>query len=187
MGVACGILSVFIIGVLINLWGVPRLIRFAERLIDRIPLVKTIYGAVRDLLGFFSRSDDLGTRKMVMMSVGDTGMRTPGLVTRDHLDDLPSGLGGEGVVAVYIPFRQPPPPPARTTRQKTRGCRPLRRRPATLDISPPWPLRTRRVRASVQFDRARAHRGVTKHPDSAVCPPFGVRSLSAPSFPSVLV
>ncbi|QNN21845.1 DUF502 domain-containing protein [Planctomycetales bacterium ZRK34] len=104
MGVACGILLVFLIGVLINLWGVPRLIRLAENLIDRIPLVKTIYGAVRDLLGYFSKSDERGARKVVMVCIGDTGIRTLGLLTRDHFDDLPPGLGGEGIVAVYIPF-----------------------------------------------------------------------------------
>jgi uncharacterized membrane protein len=57
----------------------------------------------RVVVGSMPRND-LGTRKVVMMSVGDTGMRTLGLVTRDHFKDLPSGLGGDGVVAVYVPF-----------------------------------------------------------------------------------
>jgi uncharacterized membrane protein len=105
MGVVCGVGVVFIVGLLVNIWGIPSLVRLGERFIDRIPLVKTIYGAVRDLLGFFSKSNGLGVvGNVVMVSIGDTGIRTIGLLTRDRFDDLPAGLGSEGSVAVYLPF-----------------------------------------------------------------------------------
>jgi uncharacterized membrane protein len=95
---------IFLIGLLVNIWGVPRLIRFGERFVERIPLVKTIYGAVRDLLGFFGKSGELGAvNQVVMVSIGDTG-RVVGLLTRERFDGLPAGLGGEGYVAVYVPF-----------------------------------------------------------------------------------
>lgn len=104
MGVVAGIALIFLIGLLVNVWGVPRLIRFGERLIERIPLVKTIYGAVRDLLGFFGKSDKGGPlSQVVMVSIGETD-RVVGLLTRERFDGLPAGLGGEGDVAVYVPF-----------------------------------------------------------------------------------
>lgn len=104
MGVVAGIVLVFLIGLLVNIWGVPRLIRFGERFVERIPLVKTIYGAVRDLLGFFGKSGEIGAvSQVVMVSIGDTG-RAVGLLTRERFDSLPTGLGGEGHVAVYVPF-----------------------------------------------------------------------------------
>ena len=105
MGVVAGLVLIFILGLLVNIWGVPRLIRLGEKLIDRIPLVKTVYGAVRDLLGFFGKSGGLGAgNKVVMVSLGDTGIRAVGLLTRERFDDLPPGLGGEGYVAVYVPY-----------------------------------------------------------------------------------
>jgi len=104
MGVVCGVIFVFVIGLLVNVWGVPQLIRLGEQIISRIPLVKTIYGAVHDLLGFFSKSSGLGGGKVVMVSIGNTGMKVIGLLTRDRFDDLPAGLGSDDCVAVYIPF-----------------------------------------------------------------------------------
>ena len=104
MGVACGVALVFGIGLLVNIWGVPRLIHLAESFIAQIPLVKTIYGAVRDLLGFFSKSGGLGDGKVVMVSIGSTDMRAIGLLTRDSMDDPQLGLRGKGYVAVYLPM-----------------------------------------------------------------------------------
>ncbi len=105
MGVLAGLALMFMLGLLINIWGMPQLIRLGESFIGRIPLVKTIYGAVRDLLGFFAKSGALGvTSKVVMVSLGETGIRVVGLLTREQFDDLPPGLGGEGDVAVYVPY-----------------------------------------------------------------------------------
>jgi uncharacterized membrane protein len=105
MGVLVGLVLTFTLGLLVKAWGVPQLIRFGEGLIGRIPLVKTIYGAVRDLLGFFSISGELGPGdKAVIVSLGDSGIKVVGLLTRERFDDLPQGLGGEGHVVVYVPY-----------------------------------------------------------------------------------
>jgi uncharacterized membrane protein len=104
MGIVAGIGLVFVIGLLVNVWGVPRLIGLGERLIGRIPLVKTIYGAVRDLLGFFARSGGIGSDSQVVMVSIDERLRVVGLLTRQSFDGLPPGLGREGQVAVYVPF-----------------------------------------------------------------------------------
>jgi uncharacterized membrane protein len=104
MGVLAGVLLTLLVGLLVNVWGVPQVIRFGEHLIGRVPLVKTVYGAVRDLLGFFSKPDGSGdVSKVVMVSLGN-GIRAVGLLTRERFDDLPPGLGGEGYVAVYMPY-----------------------------------------------------------------------------------
>jgi uncharacterized membrane protein len=104
MGVLAGVLLTLLVGLLVNVWGVPHVIRFGERLIGRVPLVKTVYGAVRDLLGFFSKPAGSGdVSKVVMVSLGKD-VRAVGLLTRERFDDLPPGLGGEGYVAVYMPY-----------------------------------------------------------------------------------
>jgi uncharacterized membrane protein len=105
MGVVAGLVVIFIVGLLVNIYGVPKLIHWSEKVIAQIPLVKTIYGAVRDLLGFFSQpSGDRAVSKVVIVSFGNSGIRAVGLLTRERFDDLPPGLGGEGFVVVYFPY-----------------------------------------------------------------------------------
>ena len=105
MGVIAGIAVIFLTGLLVNIWGVPQLINLGELMISHVPLVKTVYGAVRDLLGFFSSpGHSRGMGKVVIVKLTDTNIRILGIVTRDHFEDLPEGIGGEGIIAVYIPY-----------------------------------------------------------------------------------
>ena len=105
MGVAAGLVLIFLVGLLVNIYGVPKLIHWVESLIARIPLVKTIYGAVRDLLGFFAQPGGEGAvSKVVVVSFGASGIRAVGLLTRERFNDLPTGIGGEDVVLVYFPY-----------------------------------------------------------------------------------
>jgi uncharacterized membrane protein len=105
MGIAAGVFVIFLVGVLMNVYGVPKLIRLGEKFIGRIPLVKTVYGAVRDLLGFFSQpGSDRAVSKVVIVTFGTSDMRAVGLLTRERFEDLPQGLGGEGYVVVFFPY-----------------------------------------------------------------------------------
>ncbi|MBI5864249.1 MAG: DUF502 domain-containing protein [Planctomycetes bacterium] len=105
MGIAAGLALTFMLGLLVNTWGMPQLIRLGEKVIGRIPLVKTVYGATRDLLGFFTSVRKHGAvSSVVMVSLGATGVRVVGLLTRERFDGLPAGIGSEADVAVYVPF-----------------------------------------------------------------------------------
>ena len=104
MGVVAGLALVFTIGVLMNAWLFRTFLGWGERLLERIPLVKTLYGAVRDLMGFFSGSDKKTMSKAVMVAVGNTGLRFIGFITREDFGDLPTGIGGDDTVAVYLPM-----------------------------------------------------------------------------------
>ncbi|MBN2446612.1 MAG: DUF502 domain-containing protein [Phycisphaerae bacterium] len=104
MGVVAGLVLVFVIGVLMNAWLFRKVFRWGERLMERIPLVKALYGSVRDLMGFFSGSDKKTMRKAVMVTVGNTPVRLIGFITREEFGDLPAGIGGDETVAVYLPM-----------------------------------------------------------------------------------
>ena len=106
MGVAAGIVGIFLIGLLVNIYGVPKLIHWGElAIINRVPLVKTIYGGVRDLLGYFSAPGSEGAgSKVVIVSFGETGLKVVGLLTRESFHDLPAGFPIEGYVVVYFPY-----------------------------------------------------------------------------------
>ncbi len=104
MGLVAGIALVFAIGVLMNAWLFRKLVGCGERFLERIPLVKTLYGSVRDLMGFFSGSDKKAMRKAVMVTVGNGSLRFIGFITRENFHDLPAGIGGDDTVAVYLPM-----------------------------------------------------------------------------------
>ncbi len=102
MGVLAALLAVFLVGMLWNFWLFRRGFRLLEKLFDHIPLVKTLYGAVRDLLGLFQGSEGPGMNQVVMVKLGDTGAKVLGFVTRTEFADLPKGIGAADSVAVYV-------------------------------------------------------------------------------------
>lgn len=104
-GVVAAFVVVFVVGVLANFWLVRTLLSWAERLLERIPLVKTLYGSVRDLMGFFGTSGEKQKlSQVVMVTVGNTDLRLIGLLTRDDFSDLPAGVGSNETVGVYLPM-----------------------------------------------------------------------------------
>ena len=106
MGLLLGVAIIFAVGVALNTWVTQVIYHRVEALIDRIPLVKSIYGSVRDLLGFFAQSSDSETQQVVVVTYGHGEQRTQllGFLTREHFDNLPAGLGAQGLVAVYLPM-----------------------------------------------------------------------------------
>ena len=104
MGLAAGVGLIFIVGLMLRAWVVRRFFAMSEHLFDRIPLVKAIYGSIRDLMGFFAGGKDQGFSQVVLVTLGDTDMKLLGFVTREDFSDLPAGLVREGDVAVYMPL-----------------------------------------------------------------------------------
>ena len=105
LGVLLGIVLVFIAGLTINVWVTRSLLERAEALMERIPVIKSIYGAIRDLAAFLS-GDRSRQRfhKVVTVTLGED-MRLIGFVTREDFTDQPKGLAPkEDTVAVYLPM-----------------------------------------------------------------------------------
>ena len=76
---------------------------WGESLLQRVPVVKTIYGAVRDLMGFLSESQNQSSTQVAMVTMGSTGLRQLGLVTRRDFTGCPRGMADEDTIAVYLP------------------------------------------------------------------------------------
>jgi uncharacterized membrane protein len=106
MGVAVGLVAVFLVGLFMNFWIVRWVFEWAESLLFRLPLVRSVYGAFRELLQFVSRPEDARRRgrQVVMVEIGETGLECMGFVTRDDFRELPPGVGSEDRVAVYLPM-----------------------------------------------------------------------------------
>ncbi len=73
-------------------------------MLQRIPGIKSLYGSIRDMVGFFDASKQKEFDKTVMVALGDENVRLMGLVTREDFRDLPEGIGDEQTVAVYLPM-----------------------------------------------------------------------------------
>lgn len=74
------------------------LLRWFERLVQRIPLANTIYGSARQLLNILQTKPD-GTQRVVLIDFPHNEMKSIGFVTRVMREE---GTGRE-LAAVYVP------------------------------------------------------------------------------------
>lgn len=106
MGLLAGLVVTFLCGLALNAFLVKRMILLWEAMMNRIPLVKTLYGSLKDFIGFFTAKHDSKFSQVVTvdLDIGGTTMRMIGFVTRNDFSDLPTGIGYEGEIAVYLPM-----------------------------------------------------------------------------------
>ncbi|MFZ5556679.1 MAG: DUF502 domain-containing protein [Pseudomonadota bacterium] len=104
MGMLAGVGVLFVVGVLMQTWLVRKLFELGEYLLLRMPLVKTIYGAVRDFFGLFSGSATSQAGRVVTVELPGLDARLVGFLMREDLSQLPPELGGDRRVAVYLPM-----------------------------------------------------------------------------------
>ena len=104
MGIAAGVVVVLAVGALTHTWLFRRLLDIGDTLLDRIPLVKTLHGALRDLMGFFVVRDQKRFSRVVLVSVANPPLKLIGFVPRDDCTALPESMGGEDTIAVYLPM-----------------------------------------------------------------------------------
>ncbi len=101
IGIIVGVALIFVIGILVNAWMVKKVYALAERLVKRIPFVKSIYNATQELLDFFDK-DKQNAQQAVLV---ETHLgRIVGFITRDSLSSLTPSLGNDDDVLVYIPL-----------------------------------------------------------------------------------
>ena len=106
MGLLAGLAVTFLCGLTLNAFLVRRLLDIGERLADNIPLIKTLYGSLKDFIGFFANQRDTQFNQVVTIDLefGGKPMRMIGFVTRSDFSGLPAGIGEEGEIAVYLPL-----------------------------------------------------------------------------------
>jgi uncharacterized membrane protein len=102
MGLVLAILVVFGIGLLMNGILFRRMFGWAEWLLLEIPLVRSVYSAMRDLLGMFAQHKEPALQVVAVTLPGN--VRLLGFVTRTDFSDVPAGIAAPGEVAVYLPM-----------------------------------------------------------------------------------
>ncbi len=102
LGLVLVVAGIYTVGVLVNSFLLGRLWSGIQSVFEGLPLVKTVYNALRDFVDFFSRRPADGTF-VVSVDLFDNDARVVGFVT----DETPEKLveaGVEGQVAVYVPL-----------------------------------------------------------------------------------
>lgn len=100
MGIVLAIVILFIIGALINTWIMEKLVNYWEKLLKRIPLIKTIYFKIQDVFHFLTLSSGKESDKVVKVEF--FGTELIGLVTQDQLDE--KKLNTKDHIAVFFPM-----------------------------------------------------------------------------------
>ena len=101
-GVIIGILVLLVTGMLAaNLFG-RRLVHYWESLLGRIPLVRTIYSSVKQVLETLLASDNKSFRKVVMIEYPRQGIWSLGFLT-NRGPSVAVDSSGHDLVSVFIP------------------------------------------------------------------------------------
>jgi uncharacterized membrane protein len=102
MGLLIGIVAVMAIGLLSQVYLFRKLIDLGEAILDRMPVVKSVFRATKDFVDYFSSGDENRFSQVVMVRHPDLKLSIMGFVTREDFSDLP--FGKEGEIAVYLPL-----------------------------------------------------------------------------------
>ena len=99
MGIAAGLGVTIIMGILLQAYLFRQLANAIDRWLQQIPIIKTIYGSVRDIARFASAPEKDDLQKTVLLTL-DNNVRLMGFITRKELE-----LGNnKDMVAVYLPM-----------------------------------------------------------------------------------
>jgi uncharacterized membrane protein len=104
MGVAVAFLLIYVFGMVVDRPLAKWIFTMIESLFAEMPVVKTVYLAVKDFTEFLKPNASRRGNQVVLVKLPDAQVEMVGLLTRDSLSDLPFGAGREDGVAVYFPM-----------------------------------------------------------------------------------
>ncbi|MCH6268110.1 MULTISPECIES: DUF502 domain-containing protein [Neobacillus] len=100
IGLLTTIILITLLGWLSTKYISGKIIRLIDRLLEKIPVVKTIYSVIKDTIQSFL-GDKKSFSKVALVVIPGTEMKSMGFITSDQVEDFYSPLKDH--VAVYIP------------------------------------------------------------------------------------
>jgi len=100
MGILAALIVILIIGAILNTWLTKKLVFYWERLVKKIPILKTIYFKVQDVFQFIAPKNENESGKVV--KVNFQGTEQIGIISQEVLDN--DKLGTTDNVAIYFPM-----------------------------------------------------------------------------------
>jgi uncharacterized membrane protein len=104
MGLLSAVAITILIGLLTHVILFQRLFAVGDAILNRLPLVKSIYSAIKDFMDYLSPDSKEAMRKVVLVKLPGQQFELIGFVTREDFDTLPFKLTVDDPVAVYLPF-----------------------------------------------------------------------------------
>ncbi len=104
-GLLLAVVLIGVFGVLMHFFLFERLIGLGSGILNRIPLVKSLYSALQDFFGYLGHRSTDELSRVVLVSLDD-GCRLVGFVTnpRFHLPTRRSTTETPELVSVYLPM-----------------------------------------------------------------------------------
>ncbi|MEH7109471.1 MULTISPECIES: DUF502 domain-containing protein [Bacillaceae] len=100
IGLLTTIVLITLLGWMSTKFVTGKLIKIIDRILDKIPIVKTIYSVIKDTIQSFL-GEKKSFSKVALVVIPGTEMRSIGFITSEQLEDFYSPLKDH--VAVYIP------------------------------------------------------------------------------------
>lgn len=104
LGILAGVFLIFLAGVLMQALLVQKFFSYLEKLLNQVPLFKTIYGSIRDFIGYLTRNQDATRQQVVMISLENPDLKLIGFVTREELPPFIKESDTRKQIAVYLPM-----------------------------------------------------------------------------------
>jgi uncharacterized membrane protein len=104
MGVIAALATTLLIGLLSQVLLFQKLFSLGEAILNRLPLVKTIYSAISDLIDYFSPDGKNAMSKVVLVRLPGQDFEQIGFVTREDFKPLSIEFTVDDPVAVYLPL-----------------------------------------------------------------------------------
>ena len=104
LGLASALVLIVLVGLLSHILIFQKLFDLWEGIISRVPLIKTIYTAIKDFIGYFSPDQDDRFSKAVLVKLPGQSFQLLGFVTRESFEDFPFNPDAEDAIAVYMPM-----------------------------------------------------------------------------------
>jgi uncharacterized membrane protein len=104
MGLISGLIMITLIGLLSHVLILQKVFNLGETIFNRLPLVKTIYTAIKDFIGYLNPEKGNEMGKVVMVQLPGQSFQLIGFITREQFNDLPFTPDAKDPVAVYMPM-----------------------------------------------------------------------------------
>ena len=101
LGMIFGIFVVFLVGLMMKAYVVRKFFSLGEKILFKLPLIKSIYRAFKDFFDFFSPHKE-GLGQVVALTLN--GMELIGFITQEDPQRLPPSFRERGCVLVYLPM-----------------------------------------------------------------------------------
>lgn len=100
LGLIASLFMLVLTGFLVNLYGFRYLVKISQNIFERIPLVKSIYGAIKDMMMVFNLAEKKEMKSVV--SIEWNGAQVIGFVTGEQTGQ--QLFGEQNLVGVYVPL-----------------------------------------------------------------------------------